>query len=154
MATDAQIYDIETPFEAAIATLLTALGFTAWTRATAGKFSETPPFITVKLVLGSATGHQKALSSGRIRFDAFSGSLMLQVNSEMDETGATHRTDVAKVRGAVDSLFEDINSLLDYHVVTQVMPEGSSTTLDKEKGFEQTTLQYGVYLAIKPSVWE
>jgi hypothetical protein len=152
------LYDPETDFERAISKLaVESFGFeTVITRENAREFDKPTDRLEIRFRNGEATGHKQQCPDGFLRLDAWRGQLSLQVITSLRKTDENvHGKQRAQIRAFASILAgcQELNDLLPFHSVNDVVDTGTTPTIKTEDGYEATTLNYSVHFNVRLDAW-
>ena len=155
MSTLAEIYDFETPIEAAFKTLLTDAGLTSKTSADEFDFQKTRPRVDIQFTINGANDSRRfTCPDGKFRHDLYSGTLTLAVVTNPRTVNGivvtTHTAYLTAVRVAMSEA--ESASLTDLEI-RYVVPQSTTPRVTPEDGMEVSNLIYDVRFGIKPGSW-
>ncbi len=159
-ATWEELYDFETPIEAAVAALLTPLGLTVVVTKDAADYAKSRNRIEVLFHVEQATRHQSMIpwifpdgvTRNVARYDAWLGTLTLQV--VVSAGTAEFRAYRSRVRQKLAAWWalNDTDTLRDYKIA-DCLDQGASPALRSDEGYWFCTLTYRVEFTIRSEAW-
>ena len=158
------IYDIESAVEAAFKLLFAEDDLTAYTINQLGETQKERPRVELMYSHGSEAGHNSTAST-YYRPDTFTGSLTVAIvtNSKDESIGIAEH---AQFRGRVRNIMaksrtrlkadrdaSDVDALLPYHCVLDVVESGTSPAYSPEDGHLVSRINYEIKTNIRPDAW-
>jgi hypothetical protein len=158
------IYDFETAIEAAFKLVFAEDELTAYTINELGETQKERPRVELFYANGAEAGHNSTASE-YYRPDTFSGSLTVAVitNSKDESIGIAEH---AQFRGRVRNIMAkcrtrfkadrdaaDVDALLPFHCVLDVVGSGTSPAYSPDEGHLVSRLNYEIKINIRPDAW-
>lgn len=160
MATFDQIYDFEGALYPALADLYLSGGIE---RVFYQRMSGVPvlPYLSLKLTIGSATGHVKILADGVPVEDMWNASLETEIHSQRARNvegvmagSDVHRNIVVKARQTMARWKAHFNSTnLPYHAIGEISSAGDTPRIEAEDDEDISSLIHHLVFQIRPSAW-
>jgi hypothetical protein len=157
----ADIYQIRTKLETALAKALVAKEFSVVTRANKpANFQQIRPRLELVCQIGAATGHKNVCPDGLARFDCYRVTTSVQAITAPANNGVSglHEIYVGTVRGEMSTLaqysFADTNNFPELFLAVPLRDSGTVSTLKAEDGVEYSVLTYDSIVKIRESAWQ
>jgi hypothetical protein len=157
-----QIEDRDTSQQGGLNAVLTAKGFSVFTRLNGvDAFQKVLPRVELKAEIGEATGHRIVCPDGVLRFDYFNFRLAVQATTSPQNVPANneqHEIFLATVREAIsaiggnESLADTVN-FPNVFIAEYLKDSGTSDYLREKDGTEYSTLSYDGIVCIRPSAF-
>ena len=158
------VYDIESAVEAAFKLLFAEDGITAYTINQLGETQKERPRVELMYSHGGEAGHNSTASE-YYRPDTFMGSITVAIvtNSKDESIGiAEHAQFRGRVRNVMaksrtrlkaDRDASDVDALLPYHCVLDVVESGTAPAYQPEDGHLVSRISYELKVNIRPDAW-
>lgn len=146
------IYDYEGAIEAAVKTLLTDNGITAYRQRDSDE--RVTPFAVVQLTTGAASGHMARLPNGDMRPDQFAGTLNIAIVTNRGTNNENHPTIRAKIRNLLYRFQETFTKAeLAHHSIYNVLEAGTTPSIESEDDFDISTINFAIRFSIRHDAW-
>jgi len=160
------LYDFETPIEAAVATLLSGLGLTTVVSHDAADYAKTRARVEILFKQDAATRHQSmvpftfpdGVTRNVARYDAWQGTLTLQVVVSTGAAGAPSHADFALYRSRIRQKLAawwalNDTDLLPWYKIADCLDAGATPALRSTDGYWFCTLSYHLEFTIRGEAW-
>ncbi len=152
-----RLYQVEKEVHTALKAVLEANSIPCYVPR--GKEPVKYPYVSAKLQLGSATGHQHIRPFNKRRyFDAWDGQIEFQIytDRELDEDlpSPLHEEWKAALRRIMQSdVCEFGRNVLPYHALPKIMEQGTAAEIDNDGDLDISEITFSVTVCIRTDVW-
>jgi hypothetical protein len=146
------LFHFEDAIENCLASILTAGGLTVHKQQSTDQLAT--PFVALQFTPGRATQRLKCFTSTAPRYDAWEGSLRVEIVTERKKNGANH----AVIRATIRNLFYDAQAQittdnLPWHAVTKFYETSTSPTVSHEDNFDVSSMTWAMEFQIRSTAW-
>ena len=151
MATLAVIYEFEKQLEAGFSVLLTGATTNIYYRRSTEEMES--PCVEVLVTTGPALTHERNQTVNTDE-DMFSGTLDLRVVTRRSAGAQDHHALLSAVRVALRPAGNKYNSTnFPNLAVMEIIAQGTAYEVDDERGLDITSMAFGFFFCIRPTVW-
>lgn len=145
------LYEFEDAIETAVKALMTTNSITAYRQR--DTTTVVTPYVDIQLTAGGGIEHYHGFTDGSRRPDVFSGSLAVGIVTDRGVNAVSHSTFRATVRNIIAGFMENINPLLSYHAILNVLEAGTSPTLLTEENQDRSVVNFAIQFCIRTDAW-